>query len=120
MNGMLTLATALAERGSWWPDSWYGRCWVVFGLGGQVVFAARFLVQWIASERRGRSHIPLVFWHLSIVGALMLLSYYALWKHDLAGVLGQSPGSFVYVRNLMLLRREREQARGAQERGTTQ
>jgi lipid-A-disaccharide synthase-like uncharacterized protein len=120
MNGLLTLATALEERGSWWPDSWYGRFWVVFGFGAQAVFAGRFLVQWIASERRGKSYIPLVFWYLSIVGALMLFSYAVLWKRDLVGAVGQSTGSFVYVRNLMLLRREREQARGAQERGTTQ
>ena len=120
MNGMLTLATAMAERGSWWPDSWYGRFWVVFGLGAQAVFTARFLVQWIASERRGKSYIPLVFWYLSIAGAVMLLTYAVLWKHDLVVALGQTTGGVVYVRNLMLLRREREQDQAAQDGGATQ
>jgi len=78
----------------------------VFGLGAQAVFTARFLVQWIASELRGRSHIPLAFWYLSIVGALMLLTYAAFWKHDLVVTIGQSTGVFIYVRNLMLLRRD--------------
>ena len=119
MNGLLTLATALAERGSWWPDSWYGRCWVMFGLGAQAVFTGRFLVQWIASERRGKSYVPPVFWYLSIAGALMLFSYAVLWKHDLVVALGQTTGGVVYVRNLMLLHRERKQAQTAGSGGAT-
>jgi len=80
MRIAFVLAVATAERGQWWPESWFGRFWVVFGLGAQAVFTARFLVQWIASELRGRSHIPLAFWYLSIVGALMLLTYAAFWN----------------------------------------
>lgn len=110
MNGALLLAAVdAAERGSWWPDSAFGRFWVVFGLAAQAVFTARFLVQWIASERRGKSYIPLAFWYLSVIGGLMLFSYAAFWKHDLVVTLGQTTGLIVYVRNLMLLRKERKQ-----------
>ena len=79
--------------------------WVGIGLTGQACFFSRFLVQWIASERRGRSVVPRAFWYLSISGGLILLSY-ALWRRDPVFILGQSVGLFVYLRNLVLLRRE--------------
>lgn len=80
--------------------------WIGVGLAGQVCFFSRFLVQWIASERRGRSVVPRAFWYLSIAGGLTLLSY-SLWRRDPVFILGQSVGLFVYLRNLMLLRREK-------------
>ncbi|MGH7543981.1 MAG: lipid-A-disaccharide synthase N-terminal domain-containing protein [Gemmatimonadota bacterium] len=79
--------------------------WVGIGLAGQACFFSRFLVQWIASERKGRSVVPRAFWYLSISGGLILLSY-ALWRRDPVFILGQSVGLFVYLRNLVLLRRE--------------
>lgn len=79
--------------------------WVGIGLAGQACFFSRFLVQWIASERRGRSVVPRAFWYLSITGGLILLSY-SLWRRDPVFILGQSVGLFVYLRNLALLRRE--------------
>ena len=79
--------------------------WVGIGLAGQACFFSRFLVQWIASERQGRSVVPRVFWYLSISGGLILLSY-SLWRRDPVFILGQSVGLFVYLRNLVLLRRE--------------
>ncbi|HKY60319.1 MAG TPA: lipid-A-disaccharide synthase N-terminal domain-containing protein [Gemmatimonadota bacterium] len=79
--------------------------WVGIGLAGQACFFSRFLVQWIASERRGRSVVPRAFWYLSISGGLILLSY-SLWRRDPVFILGQSVGLFVYLRNLVLLRRE--------------
>lgn len=79
--------------------------WVGIGLAGQACFFSRFLVQWIASERRGRSVVPRAFWYLSISGGLILLSY-SLWRRDPVFILGQSVGLFVYLRNLALLRRE--------------
>ncbi|HET6341525.1 MAG TPA: lipid-A-disaccharide synthase N-terminal domain-containing protein [Gemmatimonadota bacterium] len=79
--------------------------WVGIGLAGQACFFSRFLVQWIASERRGRSVVPRAFWYLSISGGLILLSY-SLWRRDPVFILGQSVGLFVYLRNLILLRRE--------------
>jgi len=108
MNEMLAIAGHAAERGQWWPDTWIGRIWIIFGLGAQLVFTARFLVQWIASERRGKSYVPIVFWYLSIVGALMLFTYAVVWKHDPVIAAGQATGGFIYVRNLMLVNRERK------------
>ncbi len=78
----------------------------LLGLLGQTLFFSRFLVQWIASEKNGRSVVPLSFWYLSIGGGLLLLIY-ALWRHDPVITLGQAVGLFVYVRNLMLIHRRR-------------
>ncbi|SLN18331.1 lipid-A-disaccharide synthase N-terminal domain-containing protein [Roseisalinus antarcticus] len=80
--------------------------WVLFGLAGQLAFTARFLVQWIASEKVGRSVIPLAFWYCSLVGGAVLFAY-ALYRGDPVFVLGQSLGLFIYSRNLWLIRRER-------------
>lgn len=78
--------------------------WLAAGFGAQAMFSARFLVQWLASERAGRSVVPLAFWYLSIAGGLTLLAY-ALWRHDPVFVLGQAFGVIVYGRNLVLIRR---------------
>ena len=78
----------------------------LLGMLGQVLFFSRFLVQWIASEKKGKSTIPLSFWWLSIGGGLLLLIY-ALWREDPVITLGQSVGLFVYVRNLVLIRRHK-------------
>jgi lipid-A-disaccharide synthase-like uncharacterized protein len=87
--------------------------WVIFGLVGQFFFTLRFLVQWLASERLGRSTVPHAFWHLSVLGGAILFVY-ALWgRHDLVFTLGQLAGLFVYGRNLVLIRRGRDDARGA-------
>ncbi len=79
--------------------------WVAIGLLGQVCFFSRFFVQWVASERAGRSVIPRAFWYFSIAGGMILLSY-AIWRRDPVFILGQSGGVFIYLRNLVLLRRE--------------
>lgn len=79
--------------------------WVVVGLAGQAVFSLRFLVQWIHSERAGRSIVPEVFWYLSIVGSALLLVY-SLHRRDLVFILGQTAGFVVYARNIALRRRE--------------
>lgn len=84
-----------------------GAAWVALGLLGQLAFASRMLVQWLASERLGRSVVPVVFWWLSLVGASMLLAYF-VWRKDVVGVLGQSAGFLVYSRNLWLIHRGRE------------
>ena len=78
----------------------------IVGLLGQAFFSARFLVQWIASERAGRSVIPPAFWLFSVGGGLILLGY-ALYRRDPVFILGQSFGVFIYARNLMLLAKER-------------
>ncbi len=81
--------------------------WVIFGLLGQLFFTMRFLVQWVVSERSGRSTVPVAFWYLSIMGGLVLLTYALLYRQDPVFTLGQSAGIFVYTRNLVLIRRAR-------------
>jgi lipid-A-disaccharide synthase-like uncharacterized protein len=76
---------------------------MAFGFVGQALFSARFLVQWLVSEHRRQSTIPLAFWYLSIGGGATLLTYAAL-RHDPVFVVGQAGGLVVYIRNLMLLR----------------
>jgi len=79
---------------------------VIFGLLAQITFFGRWIVQWIASERRGMSHMPEFFWWLSLSGATMLFLYFAL-RGDPVGVLGQAVGWTVYSRNLYLIYRQR-------------
>lgn len=79
---------------------------VIFGLCGQTVFMLRFVVQWFASERRGRSYVPLAFWYLSCAGGLMLVVY-ALLVHEPVILFGQSLGLAIYGRNLYLIHRRR-------------
>jgi lipid-A-disaccharide synthase-like uncharacterized protein len=83
--------------------------WIGIGLGGQVLFGARFLVQWLSSEKAGRSVIPLAFWYLSIGGAAILLTY-AIYRKDPVFILGQATGFLIYARNLILIYRERAAA----------
>ena len=78
--------------------------WVLFGFGAQFCFMMRFVVQWISSERRKRSHVPVAFWYLSLAGGLMLFTY-AVHRADPVFILGQGLGCFIYVRNLMLIHR---------------
>jgi lipid-A-disaccharide synthase-like uncharacterized protein len=83
----------------------YELAWVGIGLGGQLLFMLRFIVQWIVSERARRSVIPVSFWWFSIAGAAILLAY-AIHRRDPVFILGQSLGFFVYARNLWLIRAE--------------
>ena len=73
---------------------------------GQLLFTARFVVQWLSSEREKRSVIPPMFWYFSIGGALILLAY-AVYRQDVVFILGQSSGMFIYARNLQLIRNEK-------------
>ena len=83
--------------------------WLALGFLGQACFASRFLVQWLVSERAGRSVVPRAFWYLSIAGGTIVLCY-AIWRRDPVFIVGQSAGLLVYLRNLILLRREDRQA----------
>jgi lipid-A-disaccharide synthase-like uncharacterized protein len=89
-----------------------GQPMAVFGIVGQTLFFSRFLVQWIVSERKRESTIPLAFWYLSITGA-SLTFVYALWRRDPIFTIAQVVGLFVYVRNLMLIRRARRDGAAA-------
>jgi len=115
MTGALLLGTAapsLAQRLMEWAkvsEPW--ELWLVaFGLAAQMLFFGRWIVQWIASERRGESHMPELFWWLSLVGASLLLIYFLL-RGEPVGVLGQSVGWAVYTRNLCLLKKKRREGR---------
>lgn len=82
--------------------------WVILGFAAQAFFTMRFLVQWIASERAGKSVIPVAFWWCSIGGGLLLLVY-ALYRRDPVFIAGQAFGVFVYLRNLYFVLRDRKQ-----------
>ena len=79
--------------------------WVGVGLFGQALFSARFIVQWIASERRKQSVVPRQFWYLSLAGALITLSY-AIYRLDPVFILGYAPGLFICARNIYFIRKE--------------
>lgn len=79
--------------------------WVLLGFLAQAFFTARFAVQWLASERAGKSVIPLAFWWLSIGGGLLLFVY-ALYRKDPVFIAGQGFGVFVYARNLYFVMRD--------------
>ncbi|MGE5294917.1 MAG: lipid-A-disaccharide synthase N-terminal domain-containing protein, partial [Solirubrobacterales bacterium] len=81
--------------------------WAAVGFAAQMVFASRFIVQWIVSERRGESVIPVSFWYLSLIGSGGLLLY-AIVRADPVFILGQSMGSIIYVRNLTLIHRSQK------------
>jgi lipid-A-disaccharide synthase-like uncharacterized protein len=85
--------------------------WLAFGLIAQLAFAARFLVQWIASERAGKSVVPLAFWFFSIGGGLLTLIY-GLVKREPIIIFGQLLSNVIYVRNIMLI--WKNHARGSQ------
>lgn len=93
--------------------SWANVVWVGIGLGGQIAFSGRMLLQWFISERRRESVITESFWWFSLFGALALFSYF-VWRQDPVGILGQASGIVIYARNLRLIhKRRRRMARNA-------
>ncbi|MBN1557583.1 MAG: lipid-A-disaccharide synthase N-terminal domain-containing protein [Lentisphaerae bacterium] len=82
------------------------------GLIGQCLFFSRFLLQWVVSEKRRESTMPVGFWYLSLAGGVLVFSY-ALWRRDPVITLGQSVGIFVYTRNLVLIYRKRRAHAGS-------
>lgn len=87
---------------SFHPMTW--NWWVAIGFLGQACFSARFLVQWISSERKRQSVVPVYFWYFSLLGGL-ILTIYAIHRQDPVFFVGQAFGLIVYVRNLMLIRK---------------
>ena len=79
-----------------------------FGLIAQLTFFGRWIVQWIASERRRQTHMPQLFWWLSLAGATMLLVYFTL-RREPIGMLGQSVGWLIYGRNLYFVKVKHKQ-----------
>lgn len=83
--------------------------WLLIGLSAQAMFSARFLVQWIASERVRKSIVPNAFWYFSLAGGLMLFAY-AIHRRDPVFMLGQGFGLIVYSRNIFFLRKSGKDA----------
>jgi lipid-A-disaccharide synthase-like uncharacterized protein len=81
------------------------KVWLAIGFFGQGIFFMRWVVQWLASERSATSHVPVAFWYMSLLGGLITLAY-AIYRRDPVFIAGQSIGSIVYLRNLMLIRRQ--------------
>ena len=86
------------------PRTWQWDLLALFGFFAQAMFSMRFIVQWIASERKKQSHIPIYFWYFSLLGGVMMLAY-GVGRRDPVIILGQAPGIVIYVRNLMLIRK---------------
>ncbi|MDN3510468.1 MAG: lipid-A-disaccharide synthase N-terminal domain-containing protein [Candidatus Jettenia sp.] len=81
--------------------------WVILGFIGQFLFGSRFFVQWVASEKRGESIIPEIFWYLSMAGSTILLTY-AIYRRDPVFIMGQCSGLFIYIRNIMLIYKKKK------------
>ena len=81
---------------------------LIIGFAGQGLFASRFIFQWIYSEKRGESSIPVIFWYLSIFGGVGLLTY-AIFRKDPVIILGQTFGIFIYLRNLILIYKKKNE-----------
>jgi len=80
--------------------------WIGLGLLGQVLFFLRFFIQWLVSEKKKKSTIPIAFWYFSIGGAVLLLTY-SIYRRDPVFIIGQSMGLLIYIRNLMLIKNEK-------------
>lgn len=92
---------------AWWNAAIADKGWLVlFGLSAQIMFMMRFVVQWISSERAGRSVMPEAFWYFSLGGGLMLIIYGAL-RPDIVIIVGQIPALVIYARNIVLIRRHK-------------
>ena len=116
----MVLAAAAGSDGQTWAAKLWASIWdpwFLFGMVAQAVFFLRFLVQWIVSERRGESVIPVAFWYLSLLGSVLIFVY-AIRRADPVFMLAQLLACVIYVRNLMLIYRQRQRA-GFSPRGAT-
>ncbi|QFT54818.1 lipid-A-disaccharide synthase N-terminal domain-containing protein [Microbulbifer sp. THAF38] len=100
------MSATLAE---WWGQvQTIEKGWLVFGLGAQIIFFLRFVVQWIASERAHKSIVPEAFWYISLVGGAMMVIY-GIHRADPVIIIGQFTGIFIYCRNIYLILRTKQQ-----------
>ena len=81
---------------------------LIIGFTGQGLFASRFIFQWVMSEKKGESYIPIIFWYLSIFGGIGLLIY-AIFRMDPVIIMGQTFGIFIYLRNLILIYKKKNE-----------
>src|SRR5947199_661096 len=105
---ILAASVAPATSGSeWW--------WFFFGMSGNVIFGSRFFIQWIHSERHGESRIPTIFWWFSVLGTMVLFTYF-LHRREWVALWGNGPQLIPYTRNLILVyRKKRRDAEAAQQ-----
>lgn len=80
---------------------------LLWGSVGQIIFTMRFIYQWLYSQKKGVSVLPMGFWLISVTGSMMIMSY-AIYRLDPVLFLGQSCGFLVYLRNVWLLVKERK------------
>lgn len=93
--------------------SWASFFWLSIGFVGQMLFMGRMLIQWLVSEKQRQVRVPLSFWWFSLIGGVMLFTYFA-WRQDPIGVLGQTTGVVIYARNIRLIhKQDRRSARSA-------
>ncbi|MCX5657202.1 MAG: lipid-A-disaccharide synthase N-terminal domain-containing protein [Candidatus Omnitrophica bacterium] len=83
--------------------------WLILGFVAQFFFFMRFFVQWVVSEKKGKSVIPNTFWYFSILGGALLLVY-SIYRRDPVFILGQSMGLVIYLRNIVLINKEKADA----------
>ncbi len=83
------------------------KIWLAIGFTGQLMFSARFFIQWLASEKQRKSVVPIAFWYLSIAGSSILLAY-VIYRRDPVLILGQSMGLMIYLRNIWFIRSEQQ------------
>jgi len=104
IDSLILAVTWLGKESRWLGLDW---SWIMLlGLAGNVTFSMRFLVQWVESEKKGESVIPLAFWYWSIAGSVLMCLYF-IFRRDPIGIIGYLPNSFIYIRNLLLIRRRR-------------
>lgn len=107
-------ATVAAKLSLWWTSMTpLDMVWLGVGVIGQLMFTARWFIQWIASERARRSIVPETFWYFSFFGGLLVLAY-GVYKIDPVIVLGQF-GVFIYGRNLYFLYRQKRDGRASSD-----
>ena len=106
----------LAADGQFLGIQW--NFWKVVGWLGNLVFTGRFLVQWYATERQKRVVIPAAFWWMSLTGALLLLTYAAVYRRDSVFVAAYAFSWIPYLRNLLIHHRTERRRRHCPGCGT--
>jgi len=115
--GARAFATLLVNLLPFLPDSLVTnpeQIMIIVGCAGQGLFAMRFIIQWLSSEKQAKSVIPVAFWYFSIGGGGVLLLY-AIWRQDPVIICGQGLGLFIYLRNLYFIRRDSGKAEASSQ-----
>lgn len=101
-------STIAAKIALWWASTpGTEKLWLLLGFAAQLLFAMRFIVQWLASERARQSIVPETFWYFSVAGGVLLLAY-AIYRLDPVFMLGQAMGLLIYARNIQMIWRTKQ------------